>query len=458
MSLFKEYAVGNIPFIILAAIIVLGPLVVFHEFGHFIVAKLLKIRVDVFSVGFGPRLIGKKFGDTDYRISAIPLGGYVKMKGENLDEELTGDKDEFMSHPKSHRFLVAIAGPAFNVLLAILIPMIAVMIGITVSKVSLEPALVGKVEVGSPAEAAGIKAGDLIVQYGGNNSPKWRDVIDSTLTNTGEPVSVIVERQGQKIPLSMTPKVVDIAGEKQGESGLAPAIPHPPIIGAIVEGMPADRSGLKPGDKILVINGEPIHDFYQAQRVISSSAGKELSLTIERNGKQFDQNVTPVAADEKTGRGVLGFSQEEEKVIQRERNPIKAFNFAISENKRIIVLTWTVFGQAFAGKRNVGDSVAGPIRIAQYSSAVVQSKDWYTILGFMALLSLNLGIFNLFPIPVLDGGLIFMLGMESVLGWFGRTLTLGIKEKMMQVGFVILLLLMGFVIYNDVIHTIPGAR
>ena len=448
---------GNIPFIILAAIIVLGPLVVFHEFGHFIVAKLLKIRVDVFSVGFGPRLIGKKFGDTDYRISAIPLGGYVKMKGENLDEELTGDKDEFMSHPKSHRFLVAIAGPAFNVILAILIPMVAVMIGITVSKISLEPALVGKVEAGSPADTAGIKAGDLIVQYGSNSSPKWRDVIDQTLTNTGEPVSIVVERQGQRIPLTLTPKVIDVGGEKQGESGLAPAMPHPPIIGAIAAGLPAEKAGLKPGDKIMVINGDTIHDFYQAQRTINSSPGKELTLTIERDGKQFEQKITPVA-DEKTGRGLLGFNPDDEKVIQTERNPIKAFNFAISENKRIIVLTWTVFGQAFAGKRNVGDSVAGPIRIAQYSSAVVQSRDWYTILGFMALLSLNLGIFNLFPIPVLDGGLIFMLGMESVLGWFGRTLTLGIKEKMMQVGFVILLLLMGFVIYNDVIHTIPGAR
>jgi regulator of sigma E protease len=138
--------VGSIPFIILAAIIVLGPLVVFHEFGHFIVAKLLGIRVDVFSVGFGPRLIGKKFGDTDYRISAIPLGGYVKMKGENLDEELTGDRDEFMSHPKSHRFLVAVAGPVFNIILAIAVPMVAVMVGITVSKSWVEPALVGKVE------------------------------------------------------------------------------------------------------------------------------------------------------------------------------------------------------------------------------------------------------------------------------------------------------------------------
>src|SRR5205085_2536052 len=171
-----------------------------------------------------------KFGDTDYRISAIPLGGYVKMKGENLDEELTGDKDEFMSHPKSHRFLVAIAGPAFNVFLAILIPMVAVMIGITVSKVSLEPAVVGKVEAGSAADAAGIKAGDLIVEYGGNNSPKWRDVIDQTLTSTGEPVSVIVERQGQRIPLTMSPKVIDIGGEKQGDSGLLPARPHPPVI------------------------------------------------------------------------------------------------------------------------------------------------------------------------------------------------------------------------------------
>jgi len=435
----------------------LGPLVVFHEFGHFIVAKLLKIRVDVFSVGFGPRLIGKKFGDTDYRISAIPLGGYVKMKGENLDEELTGDKDEFMSHPKSHRFLVAIAGPAFNVFLAILIPMVAVMIGITVSKVSLEPALVGKVEAGSPADAAGIKAGDLIVEYGGNSSPKWRDVNDQTLTSTGEPVSVVVERQGQRIPLTMSPKVIDIGGEKQGDSGLLPARPHPPVIGALVEGMPADKAGIKVGDKILSINGETIHDFYQAQRIINSSAGKELALTMERDGKSFNLNATP-AGDEKSGIGKLGFAPDEEKVIQTERNPFKAFNFAISENRRIIVLTFTVFGQAFKGKRNVGDSVAGPIRIAQYSSAVVQSRDWYTILAFMALLSLNLGIFNLFPIPVLDGGLIFMLGMESVLGWFGRTLTLGIKEKMMQVGFVILLLLMGFVIYNDVIHTLPGAR
>ena len=155
---------------------------------------------------------------------------------------------------------------------------------------------------------------------------------------------------------------------------------------------------------------------------------------------------------------MLGFFPDDEKVLQVERNPIKAFQFAIAENRRIINLTWTVFGQVFAGKRSAGDSVAGPIRIAKYSSEVVQTGDWYTIVGFMALLSLNLGIFNLFPIPVLDGGLIFMIGMESVLGWFGRTLTLGIKEKMMQVGFVILLLLMGFVIYNDVIHTIPGAR
>jgi len=441
-------------------IIVLGTLVVFHEFGHFIVAKLLRIKVEVFSVGFGPRLIGKKFGDTDYRISAIPLGGYVKMKGENLDEQLTGDRDEFMSHSKWHRFLVAVAGPVFNVILALLIPAVAVMIGITVSKVSMEPAMVGKVEPGSAGEAAGIQAGDKIVQFGGINDPIWRDVNDETVVNTGQPVSVVVERQGKRIPLTLTPKVIDVAGTKEGDTGIYPALIHPPIIGAVIKDQPADKAGLKPGDKIIAINGQPLTDFYHGQRIINSSAGKELTLTIDRNGHQFEQKVTPVISpdDPKGTRGVLGFYPDDEKVVKTERNPIKALAFAVDENRRTVVLTYKAFRQVIAGTRSAGDTVAGPIQIAKISGEALQSKGWYPIFNLMALLSLNLGIFNLFPIPVLDGGLIFMLGMESVLGWFGRPLTLGIKEKMMQVGFVILLLLMGFVIFNDFIHVNPWAK
>jgi len=436
---------------ILPFVIVLGAMVVIHEFGHFIVAKSFGIRVDVFSVGFGKRLWGFKKGDTDYRISLVPLGGYVKMAGENLDEQRTGEPYEFMSKPKWQRFCVAIAGPAMNILTALAIPAVMAMMHHEVPAYLDKPTVVRAVEPNSPAELAGVQPGDLISQIDGKNDPSWRDLEDMVAVNPDQDLPVTIKRDGEKKQLKLHVAARAIEQEKIGYSGLKADDEKISVLD-VSPGEPADVAGLRSGDNIIAVNGNRVEqsEFGQLDiiNVIRKSEDKALTLTVKRDDSVVDIKATPRMNN---GELRLGFTQRitgRELINQRLSFPA-AVRYSFDENIRIIQLTKTALAQVFVGKRSARDTLTGPVGIAQIVGQAAQESS-LQVIRLTALLSLNLGIFNLLPIPVLDGGLIFMLFLESILGFFGLPLSLRVKERMMQVGLVMLMLLMGFVIFNDV--------
>ena len=432
-------------------VLVLGAMVIIHEFGHFIVAKFFGIRVEVFSVGFGKRLWGVKKGDTDYRISLIPLGGYVKMAGENLDEERTGAPDEFMSKPKWQRLCVAVAGPAMNILTALAIPAVMAMMHHEVPAYLDKPAVVRAVEPNSPAEQAGLQPGDLIAKADGRTDPNWRDLEDTIAVNPDQDLPLTVKRDGEarQITLHVSSRAFD--QEKIGYSGLK-ANDERITVRDVKPGEPADLAGLKRDDNIIAVNGNRIeqseYGTMEIIRVIRSNVDKPLTLKIRRGDETLDIQAIP-RMDE--GELRLGFTQTitGREMVNQRLSLVAAVRYSVDENIRIIQLTKTALAQVFVGKRSARDTLTGPVGIAQIVGQAAQEGSGQVI-RLMALLSLNLGIFNLLPIPVLDGGLIFMILLESFLGLFGLPLSLRVKERMMQVGLVMLMLLMGFVIFNDI--------
>ncbi|MBI4750248.1 MAG: RIP metalloprotease RseP [Acidobacteria bacterium] len=440
---------------LLLFLVVLGPMIFIHEFGHFAVAKLLKIKVEVFSLGFGPRLLGFNYGDTDYRVSAIPLGGYVKMKGETLDEDIEGTGDEFLSRPRWHRFLVLIAGPVMNILSAIAIPAAMAMFMFQSPAYLTQPAVVGSVALGSAAEKAGIQPGDRILQIDGKTNPTWGQVSDSTILRPDQPLSVTVQRNTQQLQLTLTPSRIQFGQEKLGDSGLLQndLTPMPIQVKAVNPGTPAEAGGLKPGDKIVKFNGQPVVHFHWFKSSVRNFEGKPIELEVDRNGQMVPLHITP--RQEPRGDVMVGFAPEPSSVpltpmITQNKSFPAAFRYAVDENIRVLVLTGDALGQIFTGHRAVKETLAGPLGIAKMSSDTYQSLGVEGLLRLMALLSLNLGVFNLLPIPVLDGGHIFIIFLETLFGWVGLQITNGFKEKMMQTGAVLLFLLMGYVIYIDV--------
>lgn len=447
---------GTFLFSALVFIVVLGAMIVLHEFGHFIVAKYFGIRVDVFSVGFGKRLWGMKRGDTDYRISLIPLGGYVKMAGENLDEQVTGAPDEFMSKPKWQRLCVAFAGPAMNVLTALAIPTVLAMMHHEVPAYLDKPALVKAVEPNSPAEKIGLQTGDLIVKIDGQENPSWRDIEDTVAVNPDSNVPISIKRNGEIKQLVLPVEGRSVEQEKIGYGGFKPEETKI-VVKEVKPGEPAALAGLQVGDQIIGVNGNRIeqsgYGAIEIVRTIKGSSDQPVTLTVRRGGETLDIKAVPVVAD---GDPRLGFFQEiiGFEMVNQRLSLVAAFKYSVDTNLRILDLTKTALAQVFVGKRSARDTLTGPVGIAQIVGQAAQ-RGAEPVFELMAILSLNLGIFNLLPIPVLDGGLIFMLLLESVLGVFGLSLTLRIKERMMQVGFVMLMLLMGFVIFNDISKRIP---
>ncbi|HEX8747830.1 MAG TPA: RIP metalloprotease RseP [Pyrinomonadaceae bacterium] len=451
------YIIGGLAFIF-----ILGAAVVIHEFGHFAVAKLLKIRVETFSVGFGPRLLGRKWGDTDYRVSAIPLGGYVKLGGDESNAPIEGasasdipPEEQFNLRPKWQRIAVAIAGPIMNILTALAIPLGAAMLfGIPAMPTS---PVVARVIPGRAAETAGLQPGDRIVSFNGVDNPTWDRIRGDALVvpDQPQPIPLTIERNGERRSLSIVPTVRKEGTETIGELGFVPdyGVVVPVIIDAVSQGSAAERAQVKPGDRLLAINGEQIRNSAHATQFISEYKEGELRLTIEREGQQMElaaSDLQRVRDDKGNERALLGVQLGDDPPRQRV-GPAAATGYAVNFNLEILRLTGRALSQFFTGQRSARNTISGPIGIARAASTSANELGWSGVFGMLGFLSLSLGVFNLLPIPVLDGGAIFILLLEAVLGVIGIRLSMAIRERIQQVGFVMLLLLMVFVISNDLI-------
>lgn len=433
---------------IVSVILVLGVMIVVHEFGHFAAAKLLGVRVETFSVGFGKRLFGFTRGGTDYRVSALPFGGYVKMAGENPMEERTGDPGEFMSHPRWERFLIAIAGPAMNILLAIGLLTLVFKVHYERPVFWDRPAEIGWVFDGTPAEKAGLQPGDKIIRIAGQDNPLWEDVAPKILLSPGHPVSLTVQRGNQVLEKTITPEATgeDQAGEagwqQVGRSNVA----------WVEAGMPAEKAGIKVGDEIVAVNGTPIRAPSSIIGLLQDSGSRPVELSVIRDGHESKVSVTPML-EEQNGRKHYKIGVVNEFQTKIDSLPLgTAFSRSIDENKRNSMLILELVKKMVERKVSM-KTMSGPIGIARISGRAARQPGWMPLLMVMAIISLNLGIFNLFPIPILDGGLILLLLIEGVIR---RDISQTVKERIYQAAFVCLILFAGVVIFNDVMKLLPG--
>jgi regulator of sigma E protease len=439
-----------------AFIFILGSAVVLHEFGHFIVAKLFGIRAEIFSVGFGPRLFGKKWGDTDYRVSAIPLGGYVKLGGDESNAPLEGHsapdippEQMFNLRPRWQRIMVALAGPVMNVITALAIPFAgALMYGVPATPAPV----VYDVTKGGAAAQAGLQVGDRIISFNGTENPSWDSIYEDGLLSPGHALPVVVNRNGQELDLTIVPTAKTENGETAGFLDFVPDYGGlPVVVGSVVTGSPAADVGLQPGDRLVSIGNEPVKSSAQVTEYIRNHDGQKIPITVERDGK----TVQITTAERRLEGSKLGIGVGEVYPLLA-AGPIKALKYAWDSNIQILRLTGKALGQVFTGKRSVRNTLSGPIGIYQAAQKSVERLGWDGVFGMLGFLSLNLGIFNLLPIPVLDGGAIFLLLIEGLLGLVGLSISTVVRDRIQQVGFVMVLLLMVFVITNDVLKTFGG--
>ncbi|MFL6230089.1 MAG: RIP metalloprotease RseP [Pyrinomonadaceae bacterium] len=447
--------IDTIQYMILPFIFILGAAVVLHEFGHFIVAKILRVRVETFSVGFGPRLFGKRWGTTDYRVSLVPLGGYVKLGGDDSNAPIEGAtaqnipaRERFDLRPRWQKFLVMVAGPVMNMLTAFTYFFIlALLNGVPVS---LNSPVVSRVGQGGAAEVAGLRPGDRVVSFNGKDNPTWERIANDMLISPEQALPVTVERGGERLALTISPKKEIEEGEAHGVIDFKPDYGDLPV--TLVEVAPdsaAAEAGMRVGDHLYAINGERVRDQQDIREIVQREKDQPLRVTIERAGQRSDLTATPRVA---AGAPLLGVKGVVYSPVKR-AGLLAAAGYGVSSNIEILRMTGAAFGQIFKGQRSARESLSGPIGIAKASASAATKLGWAGIFWMLGFLSLNLGVVNLLPIPVLDGGAIFLLIIEAMLGWAGMRLSMTVRERIQQVGFVMLLLIMGFVITNDLLKT-----
>jgi regulator of sigma E protease len=419
-----------------AFLFVLGVLVFIHELGHFLAARRLGVRVLTFSLGFGPKLLKFKRGDTEYCISAVPLGGYVKMAGESPDDPRTGNPDEFLSKTKWERFQVLIMGPVMNLLLALVVTAIVLAQGADVPAYQDEPPVVGAVAAGSPAEKAGIMRGDRILTVAGEEVPSWDKLFIAVGTRPDRDIALTFDRMGQAMSVDL--RTTSQTRYEVGDIGVMPDV-HP-LIGSVLAGDPADKAGLKKGDIVTAVNGEPVIFGRQLVDATSKNAGKPIDLTILRDGQEQHFNVTP---RQQGDRGLIGITITEA-TKQFKPGPLEAVKLSVERNVELTRLIFRTLGGLFVGNTSPRQ-LMGPVAIAQLSGESAQA-GWIALFSLMASISLNLGLLNLMPVPVLDGGHILIMALEGIAR---RDFSMQVKEKMLLAGFVLLMMLMVTVIYND---------
>src|SRR5215831_1854813 len=433
---------------ILAVAVVLGFMILIHEFGHYAAAKFFKVRVEVFSIGFGKRLLGFRRGETDYRISAIPLGGYVKMSGENPMDERTGDPGEFLNHPRWQRFIVALAGPAMNIVLAIGLLTAVYMVHYERVYYADKPAVIGWVLPDSPAFKAGLQEGDRIIRLEGIENPTWEQIEPKIALSPNQQLSLTVLRDGQTFDKTIVPEATGL--EQYGTVGLAAEQPN--VITEIEPGMPAEKAGLKDGDVIVAVNGQKIKAIAQMINMLQKTKDAPVDVTVQRGTEQITVNMKPVATPIEGIQKVqyrVGFLNQP--TISGHLSFLPALRKSLDDNKRSSFLILELLQKMVQRKVSLR-TVEGPIGISSAVGRAVREEGWMPLLGITAAISLNLGIFNLLPIPILDGGVILLLIIESVMR---RDISLHIKERIYQAAFVFLVLFAVMVIVSDIGKRLP---
>ena len=438
-------------------------MVVVHEFGHFLVAKLCGVRVEAFSVGFGPRLFGIKYGDTDYKVCLLPLGGYVKMTGETPDGIQTGtapdeatsggdDRGSFSAHPRWQRMLIGVAGPIANFILAFVLMMFYYVFINEVPQHQVNTANVEWVIPGSNADQAGFKTGDVITRFDGVRNPDWIQVSNQSQLNINQNVPVTVDRGGNSVQLSLhvPPVPKGEEGVDVTDAGIEPQfMPGPIAVHQVSPGSPAEKAGLRAGDQIVSVDGHQFHYVGTLLAYMKAFPGKTLTMDVLRDGKHLTLQPTPSKQPDSTWK--LGF-EAINPPSKRDPLPVRA---AAAKSKKFCVNNSTliieVVGRLFT-RRVAVSQLSGPVGIARMAGDAAQTDTWLPKFYTASAISLNLGILNLMPFPILDGGMILLLLIESMLR---HDISMTVKERIYQAAFVVLVVFFAFVIFNDVTKLPP---
>lgn len=434
---------------ILWLLVLIGVMIMIHELGHFWAARFFDVKVEAFSFGFGPRLFGFRRGETDYRFSLILFGGYVKMAGEQVTDENVDDPRGFMAKPRWQRLIIAFAGPFMNVVLAV-----ALVTGLymyeyqKVADADLQ-AVIGHVMPDSPAAKAGIQDNDRIVKLDGKEKPTWEDVGLEEVTSAYRPMYLTIERDGKRFDTVVTPLMSERSGlgfagwDERGEIEL----------GSVDPKMPAYKAGLRPGDLLVSVNGLPIHSLIKFQEMTKNSGGHPVDIEYERNGQRYRVAVTPEFSKiDGPARWMIGVGpQQKFHLITTKLSFPQALDQSIRHNAKGASLMFQ-FLKGMLERRISSRNLSGPIGIAVMAGRAAH-EGATSFLTLMSMVSLQLAIFNLLPIPILDGGVILLLLIEMLMQ---RDLSLKVKEKVFQVGFVCIMVIVAFVIYNDITRYLPA--
>jgi regulator of sigma E protease len=426
---------------LLAFLFVLGVLVFVHELGHFLVARWHGVRVHTFSLGFGPKLFSVRRGDTEYCISVVPLGGYVKLAGENaLEDDATEAlaTDQFMAKSKWVRFQVYVAGPIMNILLAILVAAVVLSRGADVPIYRTAVPVIGGVEAGSPADIAGLRVGDTILSIADQAVSNWDEVDMQILPKARRELPIVVRRGEDRVTIRVTPAA--IGSYELGNLGIQPVLR--PQITQVNPGSPAEGAGLLRGDVLVAINGERGLAHEQFIERIRAHAETSIVLTVERARAPLDVRVVPRGPE---GAGLIGVSISPYEVRRMDPTALQAVQLSVRQNWENTML----IGRTLAGlltRETPVRQLMGPVGIAQLSGSAAE-LGWVALLNLMAMISLNLGLLNLMPVPVLDGGHIAILAVEGIAR---RDLSARMKERILVAGAAVMVLLMATVIYNDI--------